>query len=158
MPLSGETENDSFDCWFFINFFLLREFTWRQPHPRPGCLEHRVDGAGSQGWHANTEETSHTGASEGGKQGSGNGAAELNPLHGKRQYISYYLGISGTQEVFCKMLIPPASESPENLVKVQILGPEPDLLGQNLGVGSWALAFLTITLGELGYVKIGPKK
>lgn len=54
------------------------------------------------------------------------------------------------QEVFCKMLIPPASESPENLVKVHIFGPEPDLLSQNLGVGDWEFAFLTTTLGEPG--------
>lgn len=72
----------------------------------------------------------------------------MNPLQGKRKYISYYVGISVTQEVFCKMLIPPARESPENLVAVQIFGPEPDLLSQNLGIGSWEFAFLTTTLGE----------
>lgn len=111
-----------------FSLISLSSVTWRQHDPRPGSLEHRVDGAGSQGWHANTEETSHNCASKSGKQGSGNGAAEMNPLHGKRHILymlhinTYYLGISMTQEVFCKMLIPPASESPENLVKVQILG------------------------------------
>lgn len=48
------------------------------------------------------------------------------------------------------MLIPPASESPENLVKVQDFGPEPDLLSQNLGVGDWEFEFLTTTPGEPG--------
>lgn len=94
MALSGETENDSFDCWCFINFFIPQSITWCQHVPRPGSSEHRVDGAGSQGWHTNTKETSHSCAGKGSKQGSGNGAAAMNPLHGKSQCIAFTCYIS----------------------------------------------------------------
>lgn len=46
-PLSGENAHDVFGGRLFINVIILR-VTWHHPDPRPGSLEHRVDGASSQ--------------------------------------------------------------------------------------------------------------
>lgn len=48
-PLSGKTENDSFGCWLFVNFIMVRVRYLEPPDRRLGVLKHKADGAGSQG-------------------------------------------------------------------------------------------------------------